>query len=122
MGVNQLVINFAGLTGKILKSSPHGNYLVVQLTNRIVICGTFSNQFQWPESFDEFSGFESFILYIGVRNAQEAERFLWAARAQGGYFYNDREKMRKSKRVPDFPFEIKVRGLSPESVLTLRTE
>lgn len=112
-------IKFAGLTGNIVKSSPHGNYLVVELTNRISIIGTFSNQFNWEQNPDASSGFESFITYIGVQDELEATKYLHLACTQGGYFYSEDEKMRKSKRCLSFPFELKIRGLSPESVVTL---
>ena len=112
-------INFAGIKGQITQSSPHGNYLVVRLSDRISITGTFSNQFNWEESEDESSGFVSFITYIGLRSQHEAETWLKRAVIHGGYFHSDEDTPRKSKRVKSFPFEIKVRGLSPQSVLEL---
>ncbi|MFB2970379.1 hypothetical protein ACE1CD_15505 [Aerosakkonema sp. BLCC-F183] len=112
-------INFAGIKGKVIQSSPHGNYLVVSLSDRISITGTFSNQFNWEESEDETSGFLSFITYIGLRSQHEAETWLKRAVIRGGYFQGEEDIPRKSKRVKSFPFEIKVRGLSPQSVLEL---
>lgn len=111
-------INFAGIKSQIVQSSPHGNYLVVKLSDRITICGTYSNQFAWEESEDESSGFISFITYIGLRSG-EAETWLKRAVLHGGYFQREEDIPRKSKRVKSFPLEIKVRGLSPQSVVEL---
>jgi len=33
-------ITFAGIPGKVIKSSPHNNYVVVELCDRITIVGT----------------------------------------------------------------------------------
>lgn len=112
-------ITFIGINGKILNSSPHGNYLVVQLSKRITIVGTFSNQFNWQESPDLDSGFTSFITYIGLRNELEVTKFRDFVNDSNGYFDKDDGNPRKAKRVIDFPFEIKVRGLLPESVVEL---
>lgn len=112
-------INFAGLEGQVLQSSPHGNYLVVKLSKRITVVGTFSNQFKWQESPDIDSGFTSFITYIGLRNELEFTRFRDFVSDSDGYFDKDDGSPRKAKRVIDFPFEIKVRGLLPESVVEL---
>lgn len=111
-------INFAGIKGQVIQSSPHGNYLVVRLSDRIAITGTYSNQFQWEESEDESSGFTSFITYIGLRS-REAETWLKRVVLRGGYFQGEEDIPRKSKRVKAFPLEIKVRGLSPQSVVEL---
>ena len=112
-------INFAGIKGQVVQSSPHGNYVVVKLSDRISITGTYSNQFQWQESEDESSGFVSFITYIGLRSQHEAETWLNRVVALNGYFQNEEDIPRKSKRVKTFPLEIKVRGLSPQSVVLL---
>ncbi|MBD2499863.1 hypothetical protein [Anabaena azotica] len=112
-------INFAGIECQVLQSSPHGNYIVVKLSKRIVICGTYSNQFNWDESPDLDSGFTSFITYIGLRNELEFPRFRDLAIAHNGYFDRDDGSPRKAKRVIEFPLEIKVRGLLPESVVEL---
>ncbi len=109
-------INFAGIEGEIIETSPHNNYLVVRLSDRITICGTFSNQFNWQEMPDASSGFESFITYIGVRSKAVAEQVKETVAAVGGYTYKSESEPRKSKRVKDFPLEIKIRGLSPEFV------
>ncbi|MFB2983398.1 hypothetical protein [Microseira sp. BLCC-F43] len=114
-------INFCGLEGKIIESSPHGNYLVVELSDRITICGTFSNQFYWQESPDEDSGFISFITYIGLRSHSEANKFRQWIASNGGYFHKGEGNPRRTKRVTKFPLEIKIRGLSPDSVLELLT-
>ena len=104
-------IIFAGIEGQVLESSPHGNYLVVKLTDRITICGTFSNIWDWEE-IENDSGFESFITYIGLENVGEAAEVIANIVEFGGYFHRNEEQPRKAKRVPEYAFEIKARGLS----------
>lgn len=113
-------ITFAKIIGEIVESSPHGNYLVVKLSDRITIVGTFSNIWHWDISEDVDSGFESFITYIGVRSRSEADRiksFLKQNGENGGYFGKDGSEPRKSKRCRSYPFELKVRGLKAEFVV-----
>ena len=117
-------IIFAGIEGQILESSPHGNYLVVRLSDRITISGTFSNQWQWDIAEDNDSGFESFITYVGVRSLRggtpsrsEVDRIKPLIVRSGGYFGKDGDKPRKAKRVTAYQLELKVRGLSAEFVV-----
>lgn len=110
-------ITFAGIEGEVIESSPHNNYLVVRLSARITIVGTFSNQFCWQEMPDASSGFEIFITYIGVRSTASASNTVKQIVAGvGGYFYSKEQQPRKSKRVKGFPFELKVRGLTADFV------
>ncbi|MEO9124768.1 MAG: hypothetical protein ABI262_08795 [Microcoleus sp.] len=117
-------ITFAGVQGQVLESSPHGNYLVVKLSDRITIVGTFSNMFDWSEAPDEDSGFESFITYIGVRSLRggtpsqnEANQIKSLLQQNGGYFGKNDSEPRKAKRVQGFPMELKVRGLEADFVV-----
>lgn len=112
-------INFAGIDGKVIQSSPHGNYQVLELSDRITIVGTFSNQFNWEENSDPSSGFTGFITYIGLKSPQELSKFKDWIVDNNGYFDRDDGTPRKSKRVRRFPLEIKVRGLLSESVIEL---
>jgi hypothetical protein len=112
-------INFSGIKGQVIHTSPHGNYVTVKLSDRITITGTYSNQFNWEESEDQSSGFLSFITYIGLRSQPEAETWLKRVVLLGGYFQGEEDIPRKSKRVQKFPLEIKVRGLSASSVVEL---
>ncbi len=112
-------INFAGIEGEIIESSPHNNYLVVKLSDRITICGTFSNQFNWQEMPDASSGFESFITYIGIRTIASAEKVKEIVNGVGGYFYFKEQQPRRSKRVKAFLLELKVRGLTADFVAEL---
>jgi len=112
-------ITFTGIEGQILESSPHGNYLIVRLSDRIIICGTFSNQFNWDESSDASSGFESFITYIGVRSLRETTKYTSFVTENGGYFHKNETSPRRSKRIENFPLELKVRGLTPQIVAHL---
>ncbi len=108
-------IKFAGLNGKIKESSPHGNYLVVELSNRVTVCGTFSNQWQWDESHDLDSGFVSFITYVGI-NEDELSEITNLVKNLGGYFKEKEDKPRKAKRVKGFSKELKIRGLHPDYI------
>ena len=112
------IINFCGIKGQVIETSPHGNYKVVQLSRRVAICGTISNSFNWEESPDNNSGFISFIAYFGLRSAYEKQELEEKIADKGGYLKNS-EGIRKAKRVKAYPFEIKVRGLSPESLVDL---
>lgn len=109
-------INFAGVEGEIVETSPHGSYIVVKLSDRITIVGTTNNQFNWQEMPDVSSGFESFITYIGIRSKTEATTYLNLVATVGGYTFEKEAEPRKAKRIKDFPLEIKVRGLTPEFV------
>lgn len=107
-------IVFAGIKGRIIKSSPHGNYLVVELSDRITICGTFSNQFNWDESPDASSGFESFITYVGVEDDEDVEEVREMVETADGFFYA--KEPRPSKRVAAWSNELKIHGLTSETV------
>lgn len=110
-------ITFAGIEGEIIESSPHNNYLVVKLSDRVTIIGTFSNQFLWKEMPDITSGFESFITYIGLLSINEADEIKEILKEGCGYFHPKEKEPRPSKRNKSFPLELKVRGLSPEFVV-----
>ncbi|MEG5175583.1 hypothetical protein [Microcoleus sp. B3-D7] len=109
-------INFAGIEGEIVETSPHGSYVVVRLSDRITIVGTTNNQFNWEEMPDASSGFDSFITYIGVRSKAGGEKVKEIVQDVGGYTYAKESEARKAKRIKDFPYEIKIRGLTPEFV------
>ncbi len=109
-------INFAGVEGEVIETSPHGSYIVVKLSDRITIVGTTNNQYNWQERPDAASGFESFITYIGVESKAHAAKYLNLVATVGGYTLKKEAEPRKAKRVSAFPFEIKVRGLTPEFV------
>lgn len=110
-------ITFAGIKGKVLKSSPHGNYCIVELCDRITIVGTKNNQYQWSEAPDSSSGFTSFIAYIGF-NQPELAAISDQIQFYGGHIQDSRD----SKRNQHFPFEFKVKELSISSLLNLFNE
>jgi len=114
-----MIINFAGISGNVIKSSPHGNYLVVKLSDRVIITGTYSNQFGWEEMNEPESEFLSFVTYIGLNDESECDRYHNWIRQNNGYFNYENEAFREAKRVEGFPYEIKVRGLSVEAVVNL---
>ena len=108
-------VKFAGIEGIVKESSPHGNYLVVKLCDRVTICGTFSNQWNWEESHDIDSGFVSFITYVGIKE-NELPEISNLVKNLGGYFKANEDKPRKAKRVTGFPKELKIRGLHPDYI------
>jgi len=112
-------IKFAGIQGQIVESSPHNSFLVVKLSDRITICGVIEgkNIWDWAESPDEDSGFESFITYIGIRSKVEANQIKPLLQQNCGYFGKNDSEPRKAKRVKGFPLELKVRGLEAEFVV-----
>lgn len=112
-------IKFSGLQGEVTSSSDRGNYVVLNLSDRVTICGTYSNQWHWEEAPDEDSGFTSFITYIGVRNESETDKYIKWIASNGGYFSYGENSPRRSQRCRKFPLELKVRGLSASSVVSL---
>ncbi|EAW35133.1 hypothetical protein [Lyngbya sp. PCC 8106] len=110
-----MTVTFAGIEGKVLKSSPHGNYQVIQLSKRVVICGTFSNQWGWSEIPEDESGFTSFITYIGCKSKTEYSQLKNITQTLDGHC----EELRPAKRNPNFKLEFKVRELSSQSVREL---
>ncbi|CAD5988698.1 hypothetical protein PCC9214_05442 (plasmid) [Planktothrix tepida] len=110
-------ITFAGIQGKVLSISPHGSYLTVQLSKRIVIVGAINNKFQWEENPEQQSGFVSFITYIGCSKPE-----LSAISDQIQFYGGQIDDFRDSKRNKHFPLEFKVRKLSPESLVQLLNE
>lgn len=115
-------VTFAGQVCEVLKTSAHGNYLVLKLTDRVSVVGTYSNKFKWEESPDLDSGFQSFILYIGMTIADiqsnECDTIVGYLQQNGADFQEpDSDRPRQSKRVVDkqtYPLELKVRGLGVE--------
>jgi hypothetical protein len=116
-------ITFAGISGEITEVSPHSSFVVVQLSNRVAICGAFVNKFSWSEIPEVQSGFESFITYIAL-NKSELLTVQGLIAKHGGYFRSGEELPRKLKRIvgSDRALELKVRDLSVESVVQLIRE
>jgi hypothetical protein len=113
-------ITFAGIEGTVTEVSEHGNYLVVQLSDRVAIIGTFSNIWNWSEINEIQSGFQSFITYIGLNNSELLQVQNLIA-IHGGYFRSGEESPRPVKRIKnsDRALELKVRDLSVDSVVEL---
>ena len=109
-------INFAGIEGKVVEVSPHGSFVVVELSDRITIVGTTNNMFNWEEMPDISSCFESFITYIGLRSKASGEKVKEIVAQVGGFTYAKETEARPSTRVKHFPLEIKIRGLTPDYV------
>lgn len=113
-------INFNGINGEVIESSEHGNYLVVKLSNRISICGTYSNMWHWEESEEIESGFISFLVYIGFNTENVKNKYLDLITEMGGYFKQEKDEKREKQRVQGrFNYEMKIRGLTPDNVIKL---
>lgn len=112
-------INFGGINGEIIESSEHGNYLVIKLSNRISICGTFSNQFHWQESPESQSGFKSFLTYIGFNTDSVKDKYFNLISEMGGYVRDGEDKRSKQRVQGKFRYEMKIRNLNVDNVLDL---
>ena len=112
-------ITFAGINGQVIESSEHGNYLVIKLSLRISICGTFSNIWQWQESPESESGFKSFVTYIGFNNDRIQQKYLELIDEIGGSVRSYEDKREKMRVTGKFRYEMKVRGLTVDNVLDL---
>lgn len=110
-------INFNGINGIVTEISPHGNYLVVQLSDNVSIVGTFSNKFQWTEIPDLSSGFKSFITYFGFNN-QSALISLGEFLSETDGYCREGEDKRIAKRT-FCKYEAKIRDLTPNQVIQL---
>jgi hypothetical protein len=110
-------ILFAGIKGQVLKSSPHGSFLVLKLSARIVIVGAINNKFHWSEIPETDSGFTSFIAYIG--STTEEQSCLYE---QIQFYGGEIDSFRVAKRNQHFPFEFKVKELSVDSLTQLFNE
>ncbi|MEB3190437.1 MAG: hypothetical protein VKL42_08860 [Snowella sp.] len=110
-------LTFAGIKGTIKEVSPEGNFVTVELFDRVSIVGTFSNQWGWDEQPDEESGFVSFITYIGTDGTvTDIEKLNNVISEHNGYIRKGEEVARPSKRTSGYPYEVKVRGLSADSI------
>jgi len=102
-------INFAGIEGEVKSVSPHGNYTVVKLSDRITIVGTFSNRFHWEESPD--SGFKSFITYIGLKSYSEYQnlanlnRYSTLGKTTGPQYSDATLTILSSSNIPLYRFK-----------------
>jgi hypothetical protein len=112
-------LNFAGMAGTIVSQSPHGNFVCLSLADHLTVCGTYSNKFKWEDSPESESGFNSFIVYLGLSSASEVNQWLDTITEYGGYCKPDESEPRPAKRVEAYPLEIKVRGLTPDAVIKL---
>jgi len=125
MNITTPNITFQGINGQVISSSNHGNYLIVKLSERITICGTYSNKWEWGESPDLSSGFSSFITYIGFESEDEFDQAFvnlmnWLELNNGSFDYRAKNDalLRESKRCST-PLEVKIRDLPAESIPNL---
>jgi hypothetical protein len=92
-------INFNGIKGQVTESSEHGNYLVIKLSDRVSICGTYSNIWNWEEIPDLTSGFIGFLTYIGFNTDSVQQKYLDLIHSINGYCKKTEDMKRPKKRV-----------------------
>jgi hypothetical protein len=116
------IINFNGVKGEITEKSPHGNYLVVKLNDRLTVCVTKTNIWNWEINEDQSSGFKSFITYLGFNTDSVMFRLIEKVRqTEMGYFKDEKDCKRPRKRISSkrFKYEMKIRGLTAADVIEL---
>lgn len=114
------IIKFNGMKGEIIEASPHDNYLVVKLSNRISICGTRSNIWNWETIKQDKNGFIGVLTYIGFNTDSVKEKYLDLIAENDGYCKKEQDEKRQKKRVTGkFKYEMKVRNLSPQFIKEL---
>jgi hypothetical protein len=108
-------MKFAGIVGQVIKKSPHGSFTVIQLSDRVAICGSPNNKQKWPEFPESESGFKAFILYLGCDSQDEANEYEKLALEKNAEIVDFRE----SKYLVGCLFELKVQAIAPEAVVEL---
>jgi len=104
-----------GLEGQVIESSPHQNYEVVKLSDRVYVCGTYNNKWKWPET--ECDPYVAIVTYIGY-NIQDKHLYVNWAKEAGATDIDDRP----SKRVKGFRKELKIKGLDGSDIVDLVRE
>jgi hypothetical protein len=112
-------INFAGINGQIIEQSEHGNYLVVKLSNRISICGTKTNIWEWKELPEKEGEFKSILVYIGFNTDSIKDKYLNLISEMGGYIRDGEDKRSKQRVQGKFRYEMKIRNLNVDNVVDL---
>lgn len=91
---------------KLIKSSPHYNFSIIQLSSSLAICEAYKDIHQWGNEWEDLP---AFIAYVGC-NSEE----VWGIVRTLKRFYRVSEddiEIRKPKYLNNSEREIKVRGL-----------
>jgi hypothetical protein len=98
--------------GEIIETSPHGTFTVIRLSNRVTIVSISNSQDEEHPDYD-------YITYVGVRSTIEQDFYTEWAYNNGAYFHIRECYARKSKRVMNYPKELKIRGLELDKIIQL---
>ena len=91
-----------------IKSSPHGNFIITQLLDNIAICEAFEDRHNWNNATENKP---AFIVYLGCKKDEVAEKIRYLNNALGCYWC----EIREPKYLKDFEAEIKIRGMQRET-------
>ena len=91
-----------------LKVSPHGNFQITQLCENVAICEAKEDRHNWGNATETEP---AFIVYIGCKKNEVAEKINYINNALGCYWC----EVRKPKYLKGFEAEIKIRGMKRES-------
>ncbi|MEG4396435.1 hypothetical protein [Microcoleus sp. BROC3] len=111
-------LNFGGIQGTVIALSPHNSYFLVKLSERAVIRGIYTKDFVWDETTDNVKGFHPnlFTLYLAVRSTIEAKLLKKTLILAGG---KPDEELRQPRYLKDSPYEMRIIGLSAESIVQI---
>ncbi len=92
----------------VLKTSKHGSFQVTQLCENVAICEAKIYRHNWGNATETEP---AFIVYLGCRKDEVAEKINYINNALGCYWL----EIRKPKYLKGFEAEIKIRGMQRES-------
>ncbi len=92
----------------VLKTSKHGSFQVTQLCENVAICEAKIDRHNWGNATETEP---AFIVYLGCRKDEVAEKINYINNALGCYWL----EIRKPKYLKGFEAEIKIRGMQRES-------
>ena len=87
-----------------VKLSPHGNFQVTKLLETVAICEAQTDRHNWGNATEDKP---AFIVYLGCKKDEVAEKIRYLNNALGCYWC----EVRKPKYLKDFEAEIKVRDM-----------
>ncbi len=100
------------VTNQIIKTSPHGSFIVTQLSENIVICEDIHNKQKWGNATEDKP---AFMVYLGC-SREEAKGTMHTFNNLYGCQWCE---VRNPKYLKDFECEIKVKGMNREKLAEL---
>ncbi len=91
-----------------VKLSPHGNFQVTKLSETVAICEAQEDRYNWGNATEDKP---AFIVYLGCKKDEVAEKIRYLNNALGCYWC----EVRQPKYLKDFEAEIKIRGMQRNS-------